>query len=74
MDREGKSIILIGIFIVIVGVIIWLWGDKLRWLGKLPCDIRIEKENFSFYMPITTMIIISVTISAILWLIKQSGK
>lgn len=74
MERIGKSIILIGIFIVIVGVIIWLWGDKLRWLGKLPGDIRVEKENFSFYMPITTMIIISVVISAILWLIKQLGK
>lgn len=74
MERIGKSIILIGIFIVIAGVIIWLWGDKLRWLGKLPGDIRIEKENFSFYMPITTMIIISVVISAILWLIKQLGK
>lgn len=74
MERIGKSIILIGIFIVIAGVIIWFWGDKLRWLGKLPGDIRIEKENFSFYMPITTMIIISVVISAILWLIKQLSK
>ncbi len=74
MERIGKSIILIGIFIVIAGVIIWLWGGKLRWLGKLPGDIRIEKENFGFYMPITTMIIISVVISAILWLIKQLGK
>lgn len=74
MERIGKSITLIGIFIVIAGVIIWFWGDKLRWLGKLPGDIRIEKENFSFYMPITTMIIISVVISAILWLIKQLGK
>lgn len=74
MERIGKSIILIGIFIVIAGVIIWLWGDKLKWLGKLPGDIRIEKENFSFYMPITTMIIISVVISAMLWLIKQLGK
>lgn len=74
MERIGKSITLIGIFIVIAGVIIWFWGDKLRWLGKLPGDIRIEKENFSFYMPITTMIIISVVISAILWLIKQLSK
>lgn len=74
MERIGKSIILIGIFIVITGVVIWLWGDKLRWLGKLPGNIRVEKENFSFYMPITTMIIISVVISVILWLIKKLGK
>lgn len=74
MERFGKTIIVIGILIVVAGVIIWLFGDKLRWLGKLPGDIRIERENFRFYMPITTMIIISIVLSAILWLVRQFIK
>ncbi|MDQ6757673.1 MAG: DUF2905 domain-containing protein, partial [Bacteroidota bacterium] len=47
---------------IIAGVIIYFFHDKLNWLGKLPGDIRIEKENFKFYFPITTMIILSITL------------
>ncbi|MBZ0099946.1 MAG: DUF2905 domain-containing protein, partial [Taibaiella sp.] len=65
MERFGKTIIIIGILVVVAGVIIWMFGDKLRWLGRLPGDIRIERENFRFYMPITTMIIVSIVLSAI---------
>ncbi len=74
MDRMGKAIVVIGIFIVLIGLVVWLWGDKLRWIGRLPGDIRIERENYSFYMPITTMVLISVVISGILLLLKQLGK
>jgi uncharacterized protein HemY len=74
MERIAKIIILTGMILVVAGIIIWLLGDKFRWLGRLPGDIRIERENFRFYMPITTMIIISITVSAILWLIRQFIK
>lgn len=74
MDRMGKAIVVIGIFIVLIGLVVWLWGDKLRWIGRLPGDIRIERENYSFYMPITTMVLISVVISGILWFLKHLGK
>ncbi len=74
MERFGKTIIIIGILVVVASVIIWLFGDKLRWLGRLPGDIRIERENFRFYMPITTMIIVSIVLSAILWLVRQFIK
>lgn len=74
MDKVGKTIIFIGIAIVVIGIIVWLFGDKLRWLGKLPGDIRIERENFRFYMPITTMILLSIVLSGILWLIRQVFK
>lgn len=74
MERLAKIIILTGMILVVAGIIIWLLGDKLRWLGRLPGDIRIERENFRFYMPITTMIIISIAVSAILWLIRQFIK
>lgn len=61
-SATGKYIILIGAIIIIAGVIIYFFHDKLNWLGKLPGDIRIEKENFKFYFPITTMIILSITL------------
>ena len=74
MERLAKIVILTGMILVVAGIIIWLLGDKLRWLGRLPGDISIERDNFRFYMPITTMIIISIAVSAILWLIRQFIK
>jgi len=67
----GKYIIIIGGAIIIIGLLIYFFHDKLHWIGRLPGDIRIEKENFHFYFPIATMIILSVLISAILWIIRK---
>jgi H+/Cl- antiporter ClcA len=67
----GKWIILSGIIIVVIGLLIYFFHDKLNWLGRLPGDIRIEKENFRFYFPITTMIIISGLLTLIVNLIRK---
>ena len=67
----GKYIIITGVLIVLLGVLIYLFHDKLNWIGRLPGDIRIEKENFKFYFPITTMIIFTVVITIIVQLIKR---
>lgn len=71
MERTGKFIIVLGVIVVAAGIIIWLFGDKLRFLGRLPGDIRIERENVKIYIPITTMILVSVVLSVILWLIQK---
>jgi hypothetical protein len=71
MERVGKLVIITGIVIVVAGVAIWLLGDKLRFLGRLPGDIRIERENVRVFIPITTMILVSVVLSLILWLIQK---
>ncbi|MCD6062556.1 MAG: hypothetical protein K0R82_467 [Flavipsychrobacter sp.] len=71
MERLGKSVIIIGALIIGVGIIIWLFGDKLRFLGRLPGDIRIERDNFKVFIPITTMILVSIVLSLILWLIQR---
>lgn len=61
-----KILILLGIIIVLIGVI-WSYGGKyFYWVGRLPGDIKIEKENFKFYFPITTMILASILFSLIL--------
>ena len=67
----GKYIIITGVLIVLLGVLIYFFHDKLNWIGRLPGDIRIEKENLKFYFPITTMIIFSLVITIIIQLIKR---
>ena len=67
----GKYVMVAGVLIVLLGVLIYFFHDRLNWVGRLPGDIRIEKENFRFYFPITTMIIFSVAITIIIQLIKR---
>jgi formate hydrogenlyase subunit 3/multisubunit Na+/H+ antiporter MnhD subunit len=70
-SETGKWVITIGALLVLAGLIIYFFHDKLHWIGRLPGDIHIEKDNFSFYFPITTMIIFSVALSFIVQLIKR---
>ena len=70
-SQTGKWIIIAGILIIVIGIVIYFFHDKLNWLGKLPGDIRIEKENFRFYFPITTMIIISVVLTLLINIFKK---
>ena len=66
----GKTIIYFGIVLIIIGGIIHYFGSAFSWLGRLPGDIRIEKENYRFYFPITTMIIISLILNLIIRVIR----
>ncbi|HEX7457819.1 MAG TPA: DUF2905 domain-containing protein [Ginsengibacter sp.] len=72
MDQQtGKYIIIAGVCILISGIFIYFFHDYFKWLGKLPGDIRIEKENFRFYFPIVTMLVISIVITLIVNVIKR---
>jgi hypothetical protein len=62
-------LIAIGLAITAVGLL-WLWTARLG-LGRLPGDIFIERDDFIFYAPITTGILVSVVLSLILWLFSQ---
>jgi hypothetical protein len=70
-SEAGKYIILLGVVIIVAGIIIYFFHDKLHWIGHLPGDIRIKKENFSFYFPITTMIVFSVLLSLVAMVIRK---
>jgi H+/Cl- antiporter ClcA len=72
MDQQtGKYILIAGIFIVIAGLLIYFFHDYFKWIGKLPGDIRIEKENFRFYFPLTTMVVFSIIITIIINIFKR---
>jgi hypothetical protein len=70
-SQTGKWIIIAGVIVVITGVIIYFFSDKLNWLGKLPGDIRIEKDNFRFYFPLVTMIIVSIILTILINIFKK---
>ena len=69
-NNNGKVIIIIGIIVIVIGIIWYFFGDKFSFLGRLPGDIRIEKDNFSFYFPLTTMVLLSLLLSLLLRLFR----
>jgi hypothetical protein len=66
----GKTLIVSGIVLAILGGLILLSGH-IPWLGKLPGDIRIKRDGFSFYFPLTTCIIISILLTLIFRLLGR---
>lgn len=70
-QQTGKYIMVFGAVILLIGVVIYFFGNKLHWIGRLPGDIRIERENVRFYFPLTTMILFSVLLTLLVNLIKR---
>jgi hypothetical protein len=64
-----RWLIITGIALIVLGLA-WPYLGKLG-LGRLPGDIRIEREGFTLYLPITTSIIVSLALSLILWLLRK---
>lgn len=71
MENMGKVLIITGVILILAGLIVYFAGDKLSWLGHLPGDINIRKENVRVFIPITTMILISAVFSLILYIIRR---
>ncbi len=68
MNEIAKALIIIGAVLIVIGLVI-LGIQKLPFMGKLPGDIIIKREHFTFSFPLATSIIISILISLILYLI-----
>jgi hypothetical protein len=64
MPEVGKMLVVFGVVMVLVGLLIWS-GFGAGWLGRLPGDIRIERNGSGFYFPIVTCIILSILLSLI---------
>jgi len=66
----GKILFFLGIILVITGIF-FIFAGKIPWLGKLPGDIYVKKENFSFFFPLATSILLSVILSIIMLFISR---
>jgi len=64
-----RALIILGLFIVAIGIA-WPWLAKLP-LGRLPGDIVVDRPGFKFFFPLTTMIVVSLVVSLLLWLFRR---
>jgi len=65
----GLRIAAVGLIIVLLGLLVW--SGALNWFGRLPGDIRIERETARVYLPIVSMLLISVVLSLVLYLVRR---
>jgi hypothetical protein len=72
MADFGKILIFIGIILVVAGIL-FVFGAKIPWFGKLPGDFYIKKENFTFYFPLATSILLSIVLSIIMLFIGRKS-
>ena len=70
MSELGKFVAVIGVVIMLVGLLMW-GGFAPKWLGRLPGDIRIEREHSAFYFPIVTCIVLSILLSLLLSIFRR---
>ncbi|MDT8444831.1 MAG: DUF2905 domain-containing protein [Desulfuromonadales bacterium] len=71
MDNDfGKALIAVGLLLVGIGLLA-TFGIKFGYLGRLPGDIRIERENFTLFFPFGTCLLISVLLSLLFWIFRR---
>ena len=68
-NPAGPAIILAGLAIIVIGLLVW-WGG-FGWFGHLPGDIRIERETVRIYIPLVSMLLISIVLTLLLNLIRR---
>jgi hypothetical protein len=68
--HPGKTLITVGLLLVLIGLVL-TFGGKSPWLGKLPGDIRIERDNFTVYFPLGPSILLSLILSLLVWLFRR---
>ncbi|MDY0276146.1 MAG: DUF2905 domain-containing protein [Desulfomicrobium sp.] len=66
----GRILIIAGMVLILAGLLVSL-APRVPWLGRLPGDILVKKENFTFYMPLATSLLLSVLFSLLLWLFRK---
>ena len=66
----GKLLILFGVLIVVIGFLL-LVGEKITWVGRLPGDIVIKREKFTFYFPLATSVLISIILTLLFTLFRK---
>jgi hypothetical protein len=70
MQEFGKVLVILGVVLVVAGLVLWKFGS-FGPLGKLPGDISVQRENFSFSFPIVTCLILSALLTLVMWLLRK---
>ena len=65
----GPLLVALGAVLVVVGLL--AWSGALSWFGRLPGDVRIERESVRVYFPFMSMLIVSAVVSLILYLVRR---
>lgn len=65
----GTILIALGVGLILVGLL--LWSGSLSWFGRLPGDIRIERDTVRIYVPIVSMLLVSAVVSLVLYLLRR---
>ena len=65
----GGLVVVLGIAVVIIGLLIWT--GALGWFGRLPGDVRVERENVRVFVPVVSMLLISVALSVVLYVVRR---
>ena len=66
MPGFGRVLIFLGVALIVVGTLL-SWGPRLPWLGRLPGDLLIKRDGFTFYAPLATGLLISLVLSLLMW-------
>jgi hypothetical protein len=69
LSSPGPLIVVLGVVIVLIGLAVW--SGALGWFGRLPGDIRIERESVRIYIPLVSMLLISVLLSLVMYLLNR---
>jgi hypothetical protein len=68
-SSPGPLIMMVGVVVILIGLLVW--SGALSWFGRLPGDIRYERETVRIYVPIVSMILVSVAVSLVLYLVRR---
>jgi hypothetical protein len=65
----GPLMVTVGLLIVVIGLVAWAGG--LSWFGRLPGDVRVERDSVRVYAPIVSMLVVSVVVSLVLYVVRR---
>lgn len=68
-SSPGPVLVAIGLGLVLVGLLVW--SGALAWFGRLPGDIRIERDSVRVYIPVVSMLLVSAALSLLLYLLRR---
>jgi hypothetical protein len=68
-SSPGPVLVALGVALVVIGLLVW--SGALSWFGRLPGDIRIERESVHIYVPLVSMLLVSAALSLLLYLIRR---